>query len=115
MRFGVPINSAGRFRLVSGNPYTPVGTAIWDEKSDSWNAVASNCVNCARLPAFHQLDVRIDKRFTFDSWMLNVYLDVQNVYNYRSPEDVTYNYNYTQSMWFSGLPIIPSLGVKGEF
>ena len=114
-KIGAGWEIGGRFRLVSGNPYTPVGTAIWDEKSDSWNAVASNCVNCSRLPAFHQLDVRIDKRFTFDSWMLNVYLDVQNVYNYRSPEDVTYNYNYTQSMWFSGLPIIPSLGVKGEF
>ncbi len=105
----------GRFRLVSGNPYTPVGTAIWSEKTDTWTAVASNCYNCARLPAFHQLDLRVDKRFTFDSWMLDVYLDVQNVYNYRSPEDVTYNFDYTRTSWFSGLPIIPSLGVKGEF
>jgi TonB family protein len=105
----------GRFRLVSGNPYTPVGTAVWNEQNDTWNAVASSCANCARLPAFHQLDVRIDKKFTFDSWMLDLYLDVQNVYNYRSPEDVTYNYDYTRSAWFSGLPIIPSLGVKGEW
>ncbi len=105
----------GRFRLVSGNPYTPVGTAVWNEQNDTWNAVASNCVNCARLPAFHQLDLRVDKKITFDHWILDLYLDVQNVYNYRSPEDVTYNYDYTQSGWFGGLPIIPSLGVKGEF
>ncbi len=114
-KIGAGWEIGGRFRLVSGNPYTPIGTAIWNEQSDTWNAIASNCVNCARLPAFHQLDLRVDKRFTFDSWMLDVYLDVQNVYNYRSPEDVTYNYNYTSSSWFSGLPIIPSLGVKGEF
>ena len=105
----------GRFRLVSGNPYTPVGTAVWSEHNDAWTPVPSTCVNCSRLPAFQQLDLRLDKRFTFDSWLLHIYLDVQNVYNYRSPEDVSYNYDYSKSQWFTGLPIIPSLGVKGEY
>ena len=105
----------GRFRLVSGNPYTPVGTAVWNEQNDTYTTVQSSCYNCARLPTFHQLDLRVDKKFTFDRWMLNLYLDVQNVYNYRSPEDVTYNFDYTRQSWFGGLPIIPSLGIKGEF
>lgn len=114
-KIGAGWEAGFRFRLVSGNPYTPVGTAVWSEQNDTWLAIQSSQANSARLPAFHQLDVRIDKRFTFDSWMLDLYLDVQNVYNYRSPEDVTYNFDYTRSSYFTGLPIIPSLGVKGEF
>ncbi len=40
--------------------------------------------NQLRLPASHQLDVRIDKEFYFKKWMLNLYVDVQNVYNFKS-------------------------------
>jgi hypothetical protein len=42
------------------------------------------------------------------------YLDVQNAYNRQSEEGRTYNYNFTQSGVVPGLPIIPSLGVRGE-
>ena len=36
--------------------------------------------NTLRLPAKHQLDLRLDKEFYFKRWMLNLYLDVQNAY-----------------------------------
>ena len=29
------------------------------------------------------LDLRIDKKWFFDKWLLNVYLDVQNIYNFQ--------------------------------
>ena len=48
-------------------------------------------------------------------WTLRTYLDVQNVYNRSNPEGVTYNYNYSQSQVQGFLPIIPSLGIRGEF
>ena len=41
-------------------------------------------VNSERLPAFHQLDVRIDKTWYFRRWTLGVYLDIQNAYNYKA-------------------------------
>ena len=34
-----------------------------------------------RLPLFHQLDLRVDKRWQFRTWRFSMYLDVQNVYN----------------------------------
>lgn len=40
--------------------------------------------NALRLPAKHQLDLRIDKEFYFKHWMLNLYIDVQNAYLSRS-------------------------------
>lgn len=104
-----------RFRLVTGNPYTPIGASVWNEKDDSFDGISSSCINCARLPTFHQLDIRVDKRFVMDNFMLNIYLDVQNVYNRRNPEDLNYNYDFSKHDYLAGLPIIPSLGFKGEF
>ncbi len=106
---------SARFRLVSGNPYTGVSTAIWRNDTDQWNRIPSACKYCERLPAFHQLDIRADKKWVFDSWMLSLYLDVQNVYNRENPEGIQYNFDATQHQYQSLLPIIPSLGIRGEF
>jgi len=72
-------------------------------------------VNSLRLPAFAQLDVRIDKVWVFDNWSLDLYLDVQNVTSTRSVEGTSYSYNYAQKAQFEGLPIVPILGVKGTW
>jgi len=68
-----------------------------------------------RLSDFHQLDVRFDKTWTFDRWRLSVYLDIQNLYNYRSEESRQYNFNFTQSQPVTGLPFVPDLGIRGDF
>jgi hypothetical protein len=68
-----------------------------------------------RLPLFHQLDLRVDKRWQFKSWRFSSYLDVQNVYNNAAVEGTTYNYNYSKSSYQTGIPIIPSIGMRGEF
>ena len=64
---------------------------------------------------FHQLDVRVDKRLVFDNWMFVAYLDVQNIYNSPNVTGYTYNYDSTEKRPRQGLPLIPVLGVKGEF
>jgi TonB family protein len=104
----------GRFRLVSGNPITPVTGAVYSASNDRYYPTYGN-VNTARLPLFHQLDLRVDKRWIYQGWILNVYLDVQNVYNRANTEDFDYNFNFRQSNPQQGLPILPILGVRGEF
>jgi hypothetical protein len=37
------------------------------------------------------------------------------VYNNPAVEALAYNYDYTASSFTTGLPIIPSLGMRGEF
>ena len=103
-----------RFRLVSGNPYTPVVGAVFDASSGSYIPV-NGAEHGARLPAFHQLDLRIDKRWIWRRLMLNVYLDIQNVYNRQNPEFVNYSFDYRERQFIPSLPIIPSLGLKLEF
>jgi hypothetical protein len=104
----------GRFRYVTGNPYTPCIGGILQAAAGTYSCRSGDTYS-ARMPAFHQLDVRVDKTWTFASWKLTSYLDVQNAYNHASAEEISYNYNYTKSKYAAGLPIIPSLGLRGEF
>jgi TonB family protein len=103
-----------RFRYVTGNPYTPVVGGVMDYDAGSYAAVDQTPANSSRLPAFHQLDLRVDKTWNFEAWRLTAYLDVQNAYNRRNVEAMTYNYNYSKSSSVSGLPILPIIGIKGE-
>jgi hypothetical protein len=41
-------------------------------------------INGERLPAFHQLDLRLDKKYFFKNWNLNWYVDIQNAYNFQA-------------------------------
>jgi hypothetical protein len=106
--------TSGRYRVVSGNPTTPAVGAVYDARSDTYVPIYGP-VNGARLATFHQLDLRIDKTWTYRSWKLSFYLDVQNVYNRGNQEGTTYSYDYTRSTPLTGLPILPILGVKGEW
>ena len=44
----------------------------------------------------------------------SVYLDIYNAYNQGNVEGVSYNYNYTVSTQATGVPFLPSIGVRAE-
>jgi hypothetical protein len=103
-----------RYRLVSGNMYTPRTYGFYDENAGAYLSLNAYPTNGSRLPLFHQLDVRVDKTWRFASWTLSTYLDVQNVYNQGNVEGVSTNFNQTQQTFATGLPFLPSLGIRGE-
>ena len=113
-RLGRGWELGARFRLVTGNPDTPIVGSLYNANAGVYTPIFGK-YNSERMGTFHQLDVRVDKRWTFDGWRLSTYLDIQNVYYAKNPEGYQYNYNYTQKSTINGLPIIPSLGVRGEF
>jgi TonB family protein len=104
----------GRFRLVSGNPRTPVVGAVFNSSTDRYDQVFGP-VNSDRNSLFHQLDLRIDKRWIYEKWMFSLYMDIQNVYNRSNVEALQYNYNFRQSKPQQGLPILTILGMRAEF
>jgi hypothetical protein len=104
----------GRFRYVTGSPYTPELGGVMDYDAGAYAPITAKSVNSARLPDFNQLDLRVDKTWKFSAWQLSAYLDVQNVYYRKNAEGIAYNYNYTQSSVVSGLPILPIIGLRGE-
>ena len=103
----------GTFRLVSGNPNTPVVGSIYDALNDVYIPIDGR-VNTLRNPLFHQLDVRIQKKWIFEGWRLAVFLDIRNAYNQQNQEGIIFNYDYSQQTPLLGLPIIPALGIRGE-
>ena len=77
-----------KFRLLGGSPYTPYNVPfsslkpVWDVNQQGvfdWNKL-----NTERNALSHGLDIRIDKKWFYKKWSLNVYIDVQNVYNYQT-------------------------------
>ncbi len=68
-----------------------------------------------RVEPFYQLDIRIDKKWIYDTWMFSIYLDIQNATNRKNVESFGYSYDFSQRQDVTGLPIFPTLGVKGEF
>jgi len=71
--------------------------------------------NSTRLPSFQQLDLRVDRIWRFDTWTMNGYLEIQNLYNYANVEGYRYDYDFQNKRPVTGLPIIPSLGIRGTF
>jgi hypothetical protein len=102
-----------RFRLVTGNPVTPVVGSVYDARSGVYVPVYGS-VNSDRDPTFHQLDARVEKGFRIGDGKIAVYLDLQNAYNSENQQGAVYSYDYREREAVSGLPILPNLGLRGE-
>ena len=114
-RLGRGWEIGARFRLVSGNMRTPQSYGFFDNNVGSYIPGISFPPYSVRNPMFHQLDVRIDKSWYFKEGVkMSAYLDVYNAYNHGNVEGVSYNFNQTQSTFATGIPILPSLGMRLE-
>lgn len=79
-----------KWRYIGGYPFTPID---FDKSSliQAWDVNGREYLdfsqfNSQRLGAFHQLDIRIDKQYFLRKWSLLFYLDIQNLYNFKSEE-----------------------------
>ena len=74
-----------KWYLVGGLPYTPYDYDLtsnieaWDARNRPY--VNKSAYNQMSSKAYHQLDVRVDKVWYFNSWRLGFYVDIQNLYN----------------------------------
>lgn len=104
-QFGKTWNAGVKWRFAGGSPFTPADL----ERSSLIEAWEVNnraipdydLYNTMRLSQFHQLDVRVDKEFFFKKWSLNIYLDVQNVYNFKAETAPDYT-----NLDTNGIPVI---------
>ncbi|HEY6080378.1 MAG TPA: TonB-dependent receptor [Polyangiaceae bacterium] len=117
-RLGRGWEFGARFRIVSGPLDTPVVgrpslPAIYASDAGAYVPLQGQPYT-ERMPLFHQLDIRVDKRWQFKAWALSAYLDVQNSYNHPASEGLVYNYNFSKQGYQTGIPIIPSIGLRGE-
>ncbi|MDD2570811.1 MAG: TonB-dependent receptor [Bacteroidales bacterium] len=128
--------SAGlKWRFLGGTPYTPYDLDNSSYKT-AWDATGRalldySQLNSLRLAPFHQLDLRVDKRFYFENWSLMAYIDIQNAYNFKGEQpdyiirDKDENGNYIlldgglryQLSRVSSLAgtVLPSIGIMIQF
>lgn len=79
-----------RWRFLGGTPYTPFDVEASSLRAN-WDLFNGgifnfNRVNALRLSSFHQLDLRLDKKYFFKNWNLNWYFDIQNAYNFQAEQ-----------------------------
>lgn len=124
------------WRLQGGGPYTPFDPGL-SSLIPIWDATQQGVpdfgrINTERLRVFTQLNARMDKRYYFTGWTLNVYFDVENVLGSELPGvpfvDVVRNAAgqptvdpadptryLVRSVSNDGATVIPSIGVMVEF
>jgi len=103
----------GRFRYSTGMPRTPVTGSFLG--LDGYSEPTFGAHNSTRIPAFYQLDVRGEKTFVMQRMKLSVFVDVQNVTNRKSPEEIIYSQDYKQKSYIIGLPTLAVVGARLEF
>jgi outer membrane receptor for ferrienterochelin and colicin len=102
-----------RWTYAGGGPYTP-----YDPLRSSMvhmGIVDESRASEARYPAYHSLNLRIDKKYYFESHMLDIYLSIWNAYNQKNVSQYFWN-NTTNAQDVSyQWSMLPVVGVEYEF
>ena len=77
-----------RWLFSGGSPYTPydipTSSSIANWNINGVGVLDYNRLNTERESSFHQLNVRVDKKLFLDKFNMNFYLDIQNLYGYKT-------------------------------
>lgn len=86
-----------KFRYQGGAPYTP-----FDMTASQLNYLSTGVgtydytkFNSLRLGSFNSMDVRLDKRWNYKKWALDLYIDITNAYASAQPEYPKYTFKRT--------------------
>lgn len=102
-----------RFVYAGGAPFTPFDMQL----SQQYNKGILNLenINTYRLPDYHSLNLRVDKRFYFDKTNLVVFFSVWNVYNRDNISAYTWNEVKNKIAKEVGWNTLPVFGIEYEF
>lgn len=96
-KFGKHWEAGLKWRFSGGAPYTP-----FDLEASRRNYLTLgegtldySQLNTRRLPAFNQLDIRIDRKWNFRKTTFDLYLDIQNLLATNNPELPAYTFQRT--------------------
>jgi TonB dependent receptor-like, beta-barrel/CarboxypepD_reg-like domain/TonB-dependent Receptor Plug Domain len=103
-----------KWSYTSGDPDTPVVGSIYNADNNTYIPIHGE-QNSVRTPDYHRLDLRFDYKFIYDTWMLDLYLEVINAYARENPAGYQYNYDYSEKDYYSQMSFMPFLGVKASF
>jgi hypothetical protein len=102
---------SAKFRAATGLPTTPYVTSGPEAGRLDFTQYNAG----PRLPVFHQLDVRVDRRWPFRTWQLVAYLDIQNVYGRENVSGYRWDQRTQAVEANTSLGVLPSIGINVEF
>jgi hypothetical protein len=112
-RLGEQWELSGRFTFASGRPYT---APLLSESVEQNRLVYDvQRFNAERLPAFHRLDVRVDRKFRLFGRNTSLFAEMQNLYNHRSVIEYSWNQKTRELYAEKQLGLLPVLGINIEF
>jgi hypothetical protein len=100
-----------RARYATGMPRSPVVGSFLDVRDGVYQPIFGP-QNSTRLPAFFQMDARVDCAFVSGRLNADVYIDVQNVTAHRNPEEIVYKRDYTSFGYLTGPPLLVLVGLR---
>jgi len=109
--FGDEVEFSLKFRYMGGRPYTPL---VYHPEFKRWLVEQTQYLNTSRYPEYHRLDLRLDRRFFFDSWNMVVFFDVMNIYGRDNIWEYQYNSDGTTEKVLQ-FQVFPVGGVAIEF
>jgi len=97
-KFGRGWEMGLKYRFAGGVPYTPLDLEASRRNylSLGTGVLDYDRLNSRRLSSFNQFDFRLDKKWNWRRLTLDVYLDVQNAFLFRSPTLPQYTFGRTE-------------------
>jgi len=102
-----------KYRFAAGAPFTPfdLEASRVNYASLGVGILDFNQLNSQRLDNFNQFDLRVDKKWNFSKWTLNIFVDIQNAFLQPNPAFPNYTFarNSDNSGWATsdGAPLSP--------
>ena len=104
---------SARFIYAGGAPYTPFEMQL--SEINSKGILDLSKINTLRLPDYHSLNIRVDRRFYFEKTNLVIFLSIWNVYNRDNISAYTWNEIKNKLAKEVGWNTLPVFGIEYEF
>jgi hypothetical protein len=104
---------SARWLFGGGRPYSPFDQAASQQAGIGILDLAR--INAERLPAYHALNIRVDKRWHFKGSNLIVYLSVWNAYGRVNTSGYLWNEIRNEQEAEEGWGTLPIIGLEFEF
>ncbi|MFC1725585.1 carboxypeptidase-like regulatory domain-containing protein [candidate division KSB1 bacterium] len=104
---------SARWNFSGGIPYTPFDIAA--SSAAKTGIIDQGKINEARLPDYHSLNFRIDRRFLFQKSSIVTYLSIWNIYNRKNIEQYYWDEVNNKLAVFYQWSLLPIIGIEYEF
>lgn len=103
--------AGGRLRYATGMPRTPVTGAYSDSNAGLYRPILG-VQNSGRLPDFVEIDLRLERTWTWPRLALTVGIEALNLSNRKNAEEIIYSGDFTRHAYIIGLPVLALLNLK---